>query len=243
MGVASGQSRRSGPRYHLRRAIGAEYKPGERLPSEQELAQRFGVSRNTIREALEELRASGLLLRKWGLGTFVSPDAGLILAALTELRPLPELIRANGHRCRMEGYRWQRYDGSAPVREWLHVGPNVWVWQLERVYLADDLPAIYIRDWVPSRLGAADIHPEAFKEDMLTFLEEQAGVALDHTITFLEPVLPDDTVQSKLQVASGTPILLTKQVGYSEGGDPVVYTEGYQRTDVLSFHIVRRRRL
>lgn len=229
-------------RRRLEQAIRKEFRPGDKLPSEQELARQLGVSRNTTREALENLRASGLLLRKWGIGTFVNPNAVLIETSLTELPPIPDLIRGSGHRCQVRGVQYQRYDGSSPVREHLRLPPEVEVWLLERTYLADGEPVIYLQDYVPGTLNGARLDFSSFKEDIFTFLQEQCGASLDHTLTYLEAALPDDQVREKLALPRLTPVLLTKQVAYTADGESLLYTEGYQRTDKLSFHLIRHRR-
>ncbi|MFZ5925294.1 MAG: GntR family transcriptional regulator [Bacillota bacterium] len=235
------QSRSSAARSSLKGAIRREFQPGACLPSERELAQKLGVSRNTMREALESLRASGILLRKWGLGTFVNPNAALIETSLSELRPIPEIVRDSGYRCQMKGFLYRKYDGPAPIWSCLQLDPGIPIWELERVYLVDEEPAIYLRDYVPTVLNGVQLDPAAFKEDMITFLREQCGISLDYTITFVEPVLADEIVQGKLAVSGQVPLLLTKQIGYTDEGRTLLYTEGYQRTDKLSFHIVRRR--
>lgn len=241
METLSREKRVSAARNSLMGAIRREFQPGECLPSERELAEKLGVSRNTVREALESLRASGILLRKWGLGTFVNANVGLIETSLSELRPIPEIIRDSGHRCEMTGFEYRRYEGDAPIRNCLQLDPAIQVWELERVYLADGEPVIYLRDYLPSVINGAKVDLGSFERDMLSFLEEQCGVRLEYTITFVEPVLPDETIKKKLSIATGTPILLTKQIAYTDDGTPSLYTEGYQRTDKLSFHIVRRR--
>ncbi len=226
----------------LEQIIRRDFRPGDRLPSEQDLAKRLAVSRNTMREALENLRINGILVRKWGLGTFVNPNAALIETSLSELAPLPEIIRGSGHQCRMTDLQYREYAGPISVHGYLSLEPDTKLWELERVYLADDEPVIYLRDYLPSTLNGAKVDLSAFKEDMLAFLHEQCSIILDHTVTHIEPVLPDDNVREKLTLPAGIPLLLTKQVAYSAEGLPLVYTEGFQRTDKLSFHIIRRRR-
>src|SRR5690349_18300464 len=68
----------SGARAKIRRLVVERMSPGDRLPSEQELAARFTVSRNTVREALKELETLGMVRRRWGHGTFVSPNIGFL---------------------------------------------------------------------------------------------------------------------------------------------------------------------
>ena len=243
METLSREKRVNAARASLVHAIRHTFKPGECLPSERELAEKLGISRNTLREALETLRASGILLRRWGLGTFVNANVGLIETSLSELKPIPDIISASGQQCDMAGFAYRKCDGEgeAAIRKCLQLDAPVELWELERVYLADGVPVIYLRDYLPSLINGLAVDPALFKRDMLSFLEEQCHVHLEYTITFVEPVLADEMIGDRLSIAMGAPILLTRQIAYTEEGVPLLYTEGYQRTDKLSFHIVRRR--
>ncbi|WP_051298684.1 GntR family transcriptional regulator [Arthrobacter castelli] len=81
------------------RIADGEWPAGARLPSEQELAARFGVSRPTVRAALRSLADTGTVRVRRGTGTFVSPHSSAIRASMQPLRSTSELIREQGHDC------------------------------------------------------------------------------------------------------------------------------------------------
>lgn len=223
----------------LAQAIVSEFRPGQRLPSEQALAERLGASRATIRTALEELSSRGLLLRQWGRGTFINPNPGFVDASLADLAPIPRTIEANGHRAAMPHLAYRRVAIPESLRDRLVLADGSEGWEFERLYTADDQPAIFLRDLVPDPLLGRPVDPRLFETDMLTFLARHCRVTLDHALTDIHAAHPDPAAQRHLQVAADAPVLLTKAVGYTRDGQGVIYTEAYQLTNVLSYHFVR----
>lgn len=225
-------------RDELRRRIGSEYRPGEQLPSEQQLALELEVSRNTIREALEELAAAGLLLRRWGTGTFVNPNVALIETSLAELSPIPARVRREGRQCDVVDVARAAVPVPRPVAGRLGIAEDSLVHALSRVYTVDGVRAVYIEDWLPVEIEGVALDLDRFREDLPTFLQEQ-GAGLHHAISTIEAVLAPEHVATRLGLARPEPVLASHQVGFSSSGNPIVYTDAFQRTAVLATRIVR----
>src|SRR5688572_3372224 len=84
-------------RDRIRGMLQATYRPADKLPSEQELAIRFGVSRATVREALRILEEERVIICRHGVGRFLAPDPADILSEdITQLKGLTEMTRALG---------------------------------------------------------------------------------------------------------------------------------------------------
>ncbi len=198
-----------------------------------------------MREALEELRASGLLIRRWGVGTFVSANAGLVRANLSELRPIPELIRDAGHTSRMTDFEYReviRGRLADQARQALGFEEEIPFWEISRVYLADDVPAIYLIDYLPQEINGTPLDPSRFGEDMWSFLQDAWGETLDAAWATIEARRATKRVAEKLKLSQGAPVIFTRQTAYGESGRPLIYSESYTRSDVISQHILRRSR-
>ncbi len=242
------RSRAEYARYRMRTLVRSELSPGDRIPSEQQLAKDFQVSRNTIRETLNELNSAGWLDRKWGVGTFVSPTAALLqTSTITEFRPIPETIRISGRRCSIDFASYEPWDGTEPhyaelpLRRLLEVDEEEPVWHLERLYLADDVPAVWMCEYVPQSIDERELDPSELVEDITDLLRSQCGVELHSADARLEPILAAPEIADRLAIKPGTPLLLNAQTAYSDQARPIVYTETCIRTDVVQHRIVRAR--
>lgn len=225
-------------RDELRRRISREYVPGQRLPSEQELALELEVSRNTIREVLEELRTMGLVLRRWGTGTFVNPAATLLETSLAELSPIPERVRREGRRCEVVDVSVTTVLVPETVAVDLELAPDAQVHSLSRVYVVDGVRAVFVKDWLPLEIEGVRVDVGQFVEDLPSLLQRQ-GAALHHALATIEAVSAPTDVVERLGLQGAEPILRSRQVGFSAAGRPIVFTAAFQRTDVLATRIVR----
>ncbi len=125
--------------------------PGDRLPSEAELCERFGVSRMTARQAVQLVAADGLVERKRGAGTFVRPRT--VPRDLGSPLSFSENLRSRGMEPSSETLGWDLLDPSDDEREALGVGAGEPVFVLERLRLADGTPMAIERAAMPESLG------------------------------------------------------------------------------------------
>lgn len=130
-----------------------EAEPGDRLPSDAELCQRFDVSRMTARQAVQLVAADGLVERKRGVGTFVKSrpverDLGSPLS-------FSENMRSRGMTPSSEMLSWQRVEPSSVEQTALGLGPDDRAYALERLRLADGTPMALERAVMPESLALA----------------------------------------------------------------------------------------
>lgn len=206
-----------------------EWGPGDAIPSEADLAQRFGVSQGTVRKAIDEMAADNLLVRRQGKGTFVAthedPRASfrfLRLAAndgeLQESRSVPlecSRARAGADVARILGLEL----GAAIVilRRVLHFAGEPVVF--DEIYL----PAELFPDFSLDVLLAND-------ESLYRLFETRYGVRMIRADERLRAVAADRVSASALGVAEGTPLLLVERVAYTYGDKPVEWRRGFYST-------------
>ena len=127
------------------------YGPGERIPSENELSQIYGISRVTVRSALNDLVSDGLLIRRKGSGTYVSPRAKGTNSYLTG--SFSENCRRKGMVPTTQVLRHARVIPPEDVAEMLD-GVDEEVWEVQRIRLADGSPCVLEIDYLPQSCGA-----------------------------------------------------------------------------------------
>lgn len=154
-------------RDHLRGLIADGLAVGESIPSERELCDQFGVSRMTVRQAVDALVVEGLLERVQGRGTFVArPKVDLQLRLVS----FPEEMRRRGMEPSLRVLAAERTTAPAHVADALDLGPGTEVHYLRRLRLADGLPMAVEENWVPVGLvpDLLDLEPAPSVYDALT---------------------------------------------------------------------------
>jgi GntR family transcriptional regulator len=145
--------------------------PGHRLPSEQELALEYGVSRPTVRSAVARLADSGILRVRHGAGTFVTSHQGGIKAGLQELRSTSRIIAEQGHACEVV-YRSRELRKATPDEAGrFGAAAGLPVIAIERCFLADDDVVAFEYDLINAEILPAGVGPDDISGSVFEFLE------------------------------------------------------------------------
>jgi GntR family transcriptional regulator len=160
----------------LRDTIERDYQPGDMLPSELALAGQVGLSRNTVREAIGQLVAEGLVERKWGVGTIVVEPAPPASFSITDVVPVREMIRVSGHEPRLERFECRL---TVPDKKTTKIlGTTDEVWYIERVISVDGEPAVYLRDWCLQTVAGKSVDLTSLADievDLVGLVRAQTG--------------------------------------------------------------------
>ncbi|MFE0047828.1 GntR family transcriptional regulator [Streptomyces albireticuli] len=204
---------------------------GGSLPAERELAARFEVSRETLRQALRELLLEGRL-RRMGRGTVV---AGPKLEQPLALASYTEGVRRQGRRPGRDLIGLDRLDAPAALAPDLGVEPGAPVWHMERVLLADDervgLESTYIAVARAPRL-AAEFAPDS---SFYGYLRERLGIRFGDADERLETVLATPREALLIGTPPALPMLLIHRVSRDMEGRPLERVRSLYRGDRFSF--------
>lgn len=216
---------------------------GVRLPSEPKLAQMYGVSRNTLREAVRLLIAQGVLEARKGIGTFVR-GAGFSLwpveTGIEELASTTDIIAAAGHVPGCRSYELDIVPGQDDVTGALLLDKGTDVYRLSRVRLADDAPVILCIDYLPAGLIAESLMRQFDGQGSLfAFLSARCELSIAVARAVLKPLLPTDEVAEALEVGSQEPLLLLKQTHFDGDNQPFLYSENYVNSTLFGYHVRR----
>lgn len=215
------------------------YRPGERIPSVEALADEFSVSTITIRRAIRELALGGVLIGRQGRGVFVTPRRRIVRSVmLDEVSPIEQALRANG----MQPGLRDLGITLVPVTDQPFLsglqGAGRHVQRLERVLLADDEPVGLDTLWLPRWL-AARLHGKLQGRFILSQLAENNLVPQSCTYQ-AEATIATDTQAALLGVASGSPLLVVRYFPIGASGRPLLAGCTVTRADRFTYEFSGR---
>src|SRR5580692_4804496 len=210
--------------------VGGALVPGDRLPTEHDLAAWFGVSRMTLRHALAELARRGLVTRAVGRhgGTFVA--APKLEQDLTTLAGFSEQLRRHGM---VAGARVltasQRPAGPAAGAA-LRLAETDPVYEVRRIRLADGRPIVLERSLFPAA-RFPDMLDCRLDGSLYELLEVKYGLRPYRARESLEPVTAGVREAEALEVAEGAPLMLVERTAYAKSGEPLEFARDLFRGD------------
>jgi GntR family transcriptional regulator len=204
--------------------------PGDKLPTEQDLATWFGVSRMTLRHALAELARRGLVTRAVGRhgGTFVA--APKLEQDLTSLAGFSEQLRRHGMVATARVLSASQRPAGPAAAAALRIGKDDPVYEVQRVRLADGKPIVLERSLFPAGRfpGMLDSRLDG---SLYELLEVRYGLRPHRARESLEPVTARVREAEALEVAEGAPLMLVERTAYARSGEPLEYARDLFRGD------------
>jgi GntR family transcriptional regulator len=222
----------------LRRALDlGEFKVGERLPTERELASRYGCSLITIRHALGELTREERIERTRGRGTFVLPRR--IEHDFAGEASFEEEMRRRGLEATTSMVaRHSEPAGEAVARE-LEIEPGSTVFLVERLRLADGEPLLLEQARLPTSRFPGLLEVDLERNSLYELLAQRYGMQVARTTETIAPVQLPAREARLLAARPRTLALLILGTASTRNGVPVEYTRSYIRTDRTRYRLER----
>jgi GntR family transcriptional regulator len=210
-----------------------EWKPGEAIPSEMELAARYRVSQGTVRKAIDELAAENLVVRRQGKGTFVATHAEQrVRYRFLKLMPDSGDREAEGpaQRAILE---CRRVRATAEVARALALRTGDAVVQVRRTLAFGGVPTILEDFWLPGNTfkGLTAEQMAEFRGPTYVMFELDFGVRMVRAEEKIRAVAAEMPHAGVLQVAPGTPLLSVERISYTYNDVPMELRRGLYRTD------------
>jgi len=206
---------------------------GDQLPTEDRLIARFGVSRITVRRAIQNLVSRGLVEIRRGKGTFVA--APKITQDLKELSGFVEDMHALGHKPTARVIGKEIVAANATVARQLALTRGEHVVRIRRVRLANGVPLSFDETYLPLEIGKKIITNNLKLEPIFSLLERKYDVPLIEAEYKLDAVAAENEVARALKVKPQSPIFRIERTSYSTGSRPVDYETLYYRGDLVRF--------
>ncbi|REK71211.1 GntR family transcriptional regulator [Paenibacillus paeoniae] len=227
------------PYYYQLKEILLEYiveKPdnNNQIPTEIELSEHFGISRPTVRQAINELVFEGYLTRQKGKGTFITKTKinQSFLQVLESFNH--EMVRKGlTPTTKVIGLKVMEADSS--IAEMLKIAVNDQVIQLRRLRFANDEPIVYVITYLPYEKCQAIMDKDFQRESLYDLLSKECGFELLKAVRKLEAVLAGEYESQILEIEKGTPIQFIKSVTYLADETPIEYSLAKYRGDRSQF--------
>jgi GntR family transcriptional regulator len=215
------------------------------LPSELALSKQFDAGRVTVRRALEQLTAEGLITRTAGRGTWPTKNSGGISAGLydrssnakaTRLTGLLENLVSANRLTSVKVIEWRVVSASASVADALRIPVGTKVRKLVRRRSSQEGPVSYITTYFPEDLAHAFGRRELSKASVLQLLEA-SGVELGRAQQMVSARQADAVVATELQVPVGTALLAVRRLVFDVNDRPVQWLNGLYRPDRYEYQM------
>jgi GntR family transcriptional regulator len=201
---------------------------GDAIPSERVLSADLGVSRLTVRAALDDLVREGYLVRRRGSGTFVSEPK---IAQELTLTSFTEDMRRRGMRPVSRTLELKVVPAGARLGRFLHVSPSEPVLVAKRLRLADDetmaIETLHVREALVPGLSGRDLEEQSFYE----LLRERYGIVVAGGVQTIEPTVTNEEESEALGVPLHSPAFLFERFSHAAGGETVEYVHSIYRGD------------
>ncbi|MBU9711874.1 GntR family transcriptional regulator [Evansella tamaricis] len=209
-------------------------KKGDMIPPEREYAEKYEISRMTVRQALNNLVNDGYLSRVKGKGTFV--ENRKIEQPLMGLTSFTEDMVSRGLEPRTKLLHLLKKEASASESEKLKIKQGAPVYEVKRIRLADDEPMALETMFLSAEL-VGELKEEVVNGSLYQYFEESLGYSIVNARQGLEASIVRKSEREYLNVPSGSPVLLIERTSYLADGKPLEFVKSIYRADRYKFLI------
>jgi DNA-binding GntR family transcriptional regulator len=215
-----------------------DLKRGEQLPSENELAAKYNVSRMTVRESIEDLVGEGLLYRRHGVGTFVAYPH--LQRDHTRLTSFFDKAEHEGVKVQAKLLSLEVIPATPKVAEALDIPAGSRVIRVKTLRYADGVPITVHDAHIPHQLFPSLVNENLEVQHLWTLFEKN-GYRVRRAIQRLEAREASKEVAHLMKIKEGAPVLFKERTVYADDGTPVEFTYCYNRGDIYSLTVALER--
>ena len=215
-----------------------QLKGQDQLPSETAIAKTLGVSRNTLREAYIELENEGVIIRRHGIGTFVS-HSRVIRDSLNDFAPFSQMIHDSGFTPTFETISVSQVLPPNEVNSAFFNSPETEVCLVKRIVRADGQPVMYIEDYINPIDGTEKFDWDQFDGNLVSFISNSLATPLHHIRSQIRAAALKAEFSQFLNLDNGTPILFVRSTIFKEDNQPIVFSRIYFNSNIVEMNTVR----
>jgi GntR family transcriptional regulator len=222
------------------RILDGTFPPHAQLPAESDIGSSFGVSRITVRQALNDLQKEGVIFKIPGKGTFVSKPKAF--QELTQLEGFAEAMSRRGYEIYNRVSAIDTVPAAPHVARQLGLAAGALVTEIRRIRLLNREPVSLEVTYVPPELGERLRQEDLAARDIFLILENDYGIALGKADLRIDAILADHALSAALQIGEGMPVLRIERLTHTAGGKPLDFEYLYFRGDAFQYRLQIARR-
>jgi GntR family transcriptional regulator len=213
--------------------VSAEFKDGAFFPKEVELANRLGVSRNTVRQATNKLQHEGLIIRKKGVGTKTAHKKPLA-TGLDHWYSFTQEMKEKGIQVINLELKIEWVAADKKLASFFNILKNTKVLKLSKLKGTAGDSIVYFESYFHPRIGVNE--KDDFDIPLYTMLERKYGIVVVRSSENISARLAG-MLGKKLKIAASEPVLFRERFVYDVGERPIEYNLGYYRSDKFIYSI------
>ncbi|WP_442543840.1 GntR family transcriptional regulator [Arthrobacter sp. KN11-1C] len=220
-------------------------KPGDMLPSESEMCERYEVSRTVVRQAIGELVNEGVLLRQHGKGTFIA-HTKVREQFMQSTVGFFEDLSLRGHSVKSKVISCQLVEAGNSVAQALEIEPGSTCTEVTRLRYVNKELVVFTKSYINSgdhNLVADLLDSDLSVNSLYRTLEDHWGLRIESGRRSLEVVSASGMLPGILEIKSDSPVLYIESVGRDASGRPIEFFQAWHRIDRtrLEMDVVRRK--
>jgi len=213
---------------------------GDRIPSERELADRFGISRMTVRKALNQLVASGQLERRGTAGTFIPEPAVVRPLSKRVSTAISEVVGKAGHKPGARLLFFEQAAADANIARRLQLDEGAPVIVIKRLRLSDSVPFCVETSYLPQHRVPGLVAADVFAAPSLyALLRERFGMTFATSDFHVSVSAAPDVEAGLLGLPPGTGVLAMRSTIYDRDGRPAEFLISWNHPDRVAFESLR----
>lgn len=221
-----------------------------KLPREELLADMIGVSRITIRQALNALAAEGIIFRRQGKGTFVNVDSLNIKVTFSPCMELTQMIQNSGYQPSVRLLKISKIKRDEEIASLLQMQKEEQMVLAEKLFLADDQICAFCRDYFSMNLIGGEEAFESFskyEDSIYKYIYNLSGEKVEWDKVEIDTVKSTRIQGLRKHVTEKelgeNPYLYLKTINYSSNDKPLVYANEYFNTSIIRFNLIRQKKI
>lgn len=221
-----------------RKILDEEYKSGDLIPSEKELQEQYGVSRITVRNAVNGLVFEDLLIKKQGRGTMIA-FPWMQEDGNSKLQSFTEKMEMQGFKITTEVIDVARIPATERLVEHLNIKKGEDIIYSKRLRKVDGEPIALYENYICTITGVTET--DDFSGSIFNLLEKKYGIKISGSEKVIEAGIAGNEDSAFLNMSSGDPILIIKYTTYNAEDQRIEYAEGVYRADRYKYMVRLKR--
>lgn len=211
-----------------------KYKPGDKIPSENEICQKLNISRNTVQQAVTSLVSEGILFREQGKGTFVAEKK--VFNGITEIFSFSDHFNGLSEKFNTKLLFVEEIKESEEALEYLNLKHTIDLYRIQRIREIDDVPIALQTSYIPKHLCPTLIEHDLEKNSLFELLKNNFAADFSHFTETLACIKADKYESEKLKIAEYSPLFLLTRKTYSKKNEIIEFARTYMPGDRCEFY-------